>query len=81
MTWYRNLYFSKPEEAQTWDASPLFAPEGVMALCPATFLAIAECDLLLPEALQYSKKLTEAGVDVHSKVYPGATHSVLILAG
>lgn len=81
MTWYRNMYFRSEEETRNWDASPCFAPEKVLQESPSTFLAIAECDLLAPEAFQYSKALQNLGVNVDAKIYAGATHSVLILAG
>lgn len=81
MTWYRNMYFRSEEETRNWDASPCFAPGEMLRSSPSTFLAIAECDLLAPEAIQYGKALQNSGVNVDAKMYAGATHSVLILAG
>lgn len=81
MTWYRNMYFRSEEETRSWDASPCFAPEEVLQRSPRTFLAIAECDLLAPEAIQYGNSLQNSGVKVGVQTYSGATHSVLILAG
>lgn len=81
MTWYRNMYFKKAEDACAWDASPIFAPEDLLSQSPPTFLAIAECDLLAPEGLAYGQKLRAAGTDVSVSIYRGATHSVLVLAG
>ncbi|KAI1850900.1 hypothetical protein JX266_003565 [Neoarthrinium moseri] len=81
MTWYREKYFSLPSEAANWDASPCFAPPDLQAKSPKTFIGVSECDLLAPEALRYAEVLEQAGVDTTVKVYKGATHSILVLAG
>ncbi|KAK1997405.1 hypothetical protein LX36DRAFT_691413 [Colletotrichum falcatum] len=81
MGWYQDLYFSRPEDRQRWDASPCFAPADALARSPRTWLAVAEVDLLAPEGLAYAGRLRGAGVDVQTEVYKGATHSVLVLAG
>jgi acetyl esterase/lipase len=81
MTWYRDLYFPSASEPWEWHASPVYAPAKLMALCPPTFLAIAECDLLAPEAKEYADSLTSQGVSVDKRVYTGGTHSLLVLAG
>jgi acetyl esterase/lipase len=81
MTWYREQYFRNPEDVKEWTASPCFAPQNLLAQSPKTCLLIAECDLLAPEALSYAKSLQKANVEVDVKVYRGATHSVLVLAG
>jgi acetyl esterase/lipase len=84
MTWYREMYF--PSEAgksaaANWDASPCFAPEELLAKSPRTWIAVAECDLLAPEERAFAAKLRDSGVEVEVRVYEGATHSVLVLAG
>lgn len=81
MTWYREKYFPNPSDAAKWDASPNFAPRELLAKSPKTFIAVADCDLLAPEALEYGKLLKEVGVDVEVNVVQGGTHSILILAG
>jgi len=81
MTWYRERYFTNLSDTKNWDASPCFAPANVLAKSPQTFIAIAECDLLAPEGIDYAQKLAEAGVETEMKIYKGATHSILILAG
>ncbi|KAK6225565.1 lipase from carbohydrate esterase family ce10 [Colletotrichum tabaci] len=81
MSWYQNLYFPRPEDKARWDASPCFAPRDVLARSPRTWLAVAEVDLLTPEGLAYAAQLRDAGVEVETEVYKGATHSVLVLAG
>ncbi|KAK4446632.1 Alpha/Beta hydrolase protein [Podospora aff. communis PSN243] len=84
MSWYRDRYFQSPNsEADRghWRASPCYAPSEVLDKSADTFIGIAECDLLAPEDLAYAEQLRSQGVKVESKVYKGATHSVLILAG
>jgi acetyl esterase/lipase len=81
MAWYREKYFSNPSDAANWDASPCFAPPRLLGQSPKTFVGIAECDLLAPEAFQYAEALKGAGVETTVEVYKGATHSVLVLAG
>lgn len=53
----------------------------MLAQYPKTFVAVAECDLLAPEGLAYGARLKDAGVPTETKIYKGATHSVLVLAG
>lgn len=53
----------------------------VLQKSPSTFLAVAECDLLAPEAIRYGDFLQKSGADVDVQLYSGATHSILILAG
>lgn len=80
MTWYRQKYFRTERDTRDWQASPCFAPPDILGTSPNTFLAIAECDLLAPEAHQFGKLLKSSGVDIDVQLYKGATHSVLILA-
>ncbi|MBY0511883.1 MAG: alpha/beta hydrolase [Rhodospirillaceae bacterium] len=44
---------------------------------PPVFLCIPECDILVDENLEMARRLTEAGVEVDSHMYKGATHSFL----
>jgi acetyl esterase/lipase len=81
MTWYREQYFRDPEDVKEWTASPCFAPQDLLAKSPKTLLLVAECDLLAPEALSYAERLQKANVEVNVRIYKGATHSVLVLAG
>ena len=86
MQWYRDQYFGADSAAAarfttSWTASPCYAPADLLAASPPTFLAIAGCDLLAPEATAYGAQLSAAGVSVDMQTYPGGTHSILILAG
>ena len=55
-------------------ARPLLAN---LAALPRVHLCIAECDILLDENIELRDRLIEAGCQVSSKVYKGATHSFL----
>jgi acetyl esterase len=44
---------------------------------PPAFLVIPECDILAEQSHAMADRLAEAGVDVASEDYPGATHSFL----
>ncbi|CAK7198899.1 hypothetical protein SEUCBS139899_001567 [Sporothrix eucalyptigena] len=86
MQWYRNQYFGTDSAAAAkatieWTASPCYAPADLLAASPPTYLGIAGCDLLAPEAKAYGAQLAAAGVPIDVQVYAGGTHSVLILAG
>lgn len=86
MSWYRRQYFNTvanvtSEMASDWRASPCFAPTDLLRKSPKTHIAVAECDLLAPEGISYGEKLKSLGVDAEIRIYKGATHSVLILAG
>jgi acetyl esterase len=44
---------------------------------PPAFLVIPECDILSEQSYAIAERMAEAGVDVSSEVYAGATHSFL----
>ncbi|KAK0709292.1 alpha/beta hydrolase fold-domain-containing protein [Lasiosphaeria miniovina] len=90
MAWYRDMYFrgKDEEDRRHWRASPNFAPAALLARSPRTWIAVAERDLLAPEAEGYAEQLAAAwdgeGVkdrEVVVKVYQGSTHSILALNG
>ncbi|MCA8901570.1 MAG: alpha/beta hydrolase [Hyphomonas sp.] len=66
-------YLGAPDTDNPY-ARPLLAD---LSGLPPTHLCIAECDILLDENLELERRLTDAGVDVSARVYPGATHSFL----
>ena len=55
-------------------AAPMLAD---LRSLPPTFLAIPECDILSEQSYAMEQRLNEAGVEVSSIVYRGATHSFL----
>lgn len=81
MTWYQNHFFPDPSLRSDWTASPNYALPELLESMPKTYMAIAGCDLLAPEDFAFAEQLRAEGVDVETKVYEGATHSVLMLAG
>jgi len=55
-------------------AAPLLAD---LRRLPPTFLAIPECDILAEQSYAMANRMKDAGMDVTSVVYRGATHSFL----
>jgi acetyl esterase len=55
-------------------ARPILAD---LAGLPPAFLVIPECDILAEQSHTMAARLADAGVEVASEVYPGATHSFL----
>jgi acetyl esterase/lipase len=81
MEWYRKLYFTQDNHRSRWDASPNLAPEALLQKLPKTWMAVAEMDILAPEASAFSQQLKRLGVDVETLVIQGGTHSILSLHG
>ncbi|KAH8653217.1 Alpha/Beta hydrolase protein [Tricladium varicosporioides] len=81
MLWYRNMYLSSKEDWSSWDASPNLAPPELLAKSPKTWIGAAELDILCQEAVEYGEQLKRVGVETEIVVYPGSTHSILILDG
>jgi acetyl esterase len=74
MAGFWDRYLRSPEQLSDPRAVPLLAD---LAGLPATFLAIAECDVLYDENIRMAEALARAGVPVEAQVYRGATHSFL----
>jgi acetyl esterase len=66
---------SRREDAGDWHFSPINAPDHSNA-APA-FIALAECDPLCAEGLQYADALRVAGVTVSLEIYRGVTHEFI----
>jgi acetyl esterase/lipase len=88
MTWYRRMYFVDEANTREWQASPNFAPPSLLAKSPRTWIAVAEQDLLAPEAELYAAQLAAVSNDygitdaeVVVKKYEGSTHSILAMSG
>lgn len=81
MEWYRKLYFTQDNHRSRWDASPNLAPAHLLSKLPKTWIAVAEMDVLTPEALAFGEQLQGLGVDVETLVVKGGTHSILSLHG
>ncbi len=63
------------ENADHWHFSPINAPDH-SNVAPA-FIALAECDPLCAEGLQYADVLRVAGVTVSLEIYRGVTHEFI----
>lgn len=81
MLWYRAKYIPNERNWSHPDASPNLASASVLQEAPATFIGVAEQDLLSTEAIAFAKQLENLGVAVELKVYKGATHSMVSLDG
>jgi len=72
MEWFWDLYLSSPADATDPRAAPLAAPD--LSNLPPTTIIVAELDPLRDEGLAYAERLSAAGVEVATTVYPGAPH-------
>ncbi|KAL7003885.1 hypothetical protein EMMF5_006577, partial [Cystobasidiomycetes sp. EMM_F5] len=77
MLWYRNLFIPNPEHRLHWQASPMLAPEDLLAKHPPTFIGTADVDILRDEGAAYARKLVEHGVQCTYKCYKGMAHPVI----
>ncbi|KAK7048249.1 Abhydrolase-3 domain-containing protein [Favolaschia claudopus] len=81
MLWFRDNYLPNKEDYTKWDASPIFAPDALLAKVPKTWIAVCECDILADEGIAFGKKLTQNGVGVEVEVYKGAPHPIMAMDG
>jgi acetyl esterase len=72
MRWFRDMYLARPEDAQSWRASPL-RMDDLAAVAPA-FIVVGGCDPLCDESADYAQRLIAAGVDVTYRFYAGQMH-------
>lgn len=71
--YYAN-YLNGDAEAGDPHVYPILAD---LAGFPPVFLVIAEADILAEQGVAMDRRLREAGVDVQTRIYPGAIHSFL----
>ena len=71
---YFTHYLNGPDELDDPLACPLLADLHGL---PPVFLVIPEFDILTEQSLLMRERLAEAGVEVDSRIYAGATHSFL----
>jgi acetyl esterase len=75
IAWFFGNYAPDPAQREDWRFAPLLAPD-VDGVAPA-WVALAECDPLVDEGLQYADKLRAAGVPVDLEIYRGVTHEFI----
>jgi acetyl esterase len=78
MAWFRDHYLSRPEDRLDWRAAPLQAPD--FSGLPPALVITAECDVLHDEGVLYARALSEAGVTVEHRDYPGMMHGFFSFA-
>jgi acetyl esterase/lipase len=81
MIWFKRNYLPNKEDWIKWDASPLFAPDALIAKTPRAWVGVAELDILREEGLAYAEKLKKNGVNVEVHVYKGAPHPFMAMDG
>ncbi len=73
MRWFWDLYAPDPATRRDPLLSPALEPD--LAGLPPALLFPAECDPLRDEAVEYARRLHDAGVEVHLEVVAGQLHS------
>jgi len=81
MKWFRNNYLPDAEAAKQWEASPAFSPKELLGKTPKAWIAVAELDILKDEGVQYGEILRQEGVEADVKIYQGAPHPFMAMAG
>ncbi|CAA7263404.1 unnamed protein product [Cyclocybe aegerita] len=81
MMWFRRNYLPNEADWRKWDASPIFAPDNLVARLPKAWIAVAELDILRDEGIQYGERMRKAGVEVEIEVYKGAPHPIMAMDG
>ncbi|KAJ7254345.1 alpha/beta hydrolase fold-domain-containing protein [Mycena haematopus] len=81
MLWFRDNYLPNKEDYTKWDASPIFAPDALLAKVPKTWIAVCECDILCSEGVAFGKKLNAVGVETEVEVYKRAPHPIMAMDG
>ncbi len=80
MDYFENHYLSNKKvisNEEQWKLAPIKSEK--LAMLPPTFIAIAECDPLSDEGIEYSNRLKAEGVIVKTKIFPGQIHGFLTM--
>lgn len=81
MLWFRINYLPNQEDLKKWDASPIFAPDDLLAKLPKSWIGVSELDILKEEGINYGEKMKKVGVEVEIKVYKGVPHPFMAMDG
>jgi acetyl esterase len=77
MLWFRNFYLNSVDEQKDWRASPLLAKSFLNL--PPSYILTAGFDPLADEGAAYVTKLSNAGVPVFHRHFPGQIHGFLTI--
>jgi acetyl esterase/lipase len=81
MLWFCNNYLPNQKDLKKWDASPIFAPDDLLAKLPKSWIGVSELDILKAEGINYGEKMKKVGVEVEIKVYKGVPHPFMAMDG
>jgi acetyl esterase/lipase len=79
MAWFWDCYCPDPDQRLEPTASPLRAPDELLAQVPPAFLLVDEADVLRDEGEAYAARLRAAGVPITAVRYDGITHDFMML--
>src|SRR4051812_39057763 len=79
MAWFWGCYCPDVEQPAEAFASPLRAPDDMLAGLPPALLIVDEADVLRDEGEAYAARLRAAGVAVTPLRYDGITHDLMML--
>eukprot|EP00386_Alphamonas_edax_P007504 GDKI01024984.1.p1 GENE.GDKI01024984.1~~GDKI01024984.1.p1 ORF type:complete len:219 (-),score=71.52 GDKI01024984.1:435-1040(-) len=65
MTWFTMMYLRSPIDAFDWRASPMFAPQALLAKMPHTYSVLMHRDPLYDEAFAFHKRVLRAKKQTH----------------
>jgi acetyl esterase len=77
MLWFRDLYLNSWDDPRDWRASPLLATN--FSNLPPSYVLTAGFDPLADEGAAYVERLSEAGVPVFHRHFPGQIHGFLTM--
>jgi acetyl esterase/lipase len=79
MAWFWDCYCPDLERRAEAFASPLRAPDELIAGLPPSLLIVDEADVLRDEGEAYASRLRAAGVPITTVRYDGITHDFMML--
>jgi acetyl esterase len=77
MLWFRDFYLNSKDDQKDWRASPLLAKNFFNL--PPSYVLTAGYDPLADEGTAYVARLSEAGVPVFHRHFPGQIHGFLTM--
>src|SRR5215471_11833199 len=77
MLWFRDFYLNSRDDQKDWRASPLLARNFLNL--PPSYVLTAAFDPLADEGAAYVARLSEAGVPVFHRHFPGQIHGFLTM--